>query len=129
MQSAAPTAWFWPWLVVYMAQVTSHSRALSSLRPQESQRWAHSIPSLLSLKGHIHLQGKGSLTFSKVQLCFAVTESCYVSDAFTAAAQNRYILFLSQQLLEEMPLQAAFSGSSQFLPSPWPQDKANAQFY
>lgn len=87
------------------------------------------MPSLISLKGHIHLQGKRSLTFSKVQQCFAVTESCCNSAAFAPAAQNHYILFLSQQLLEEMPLQGAFSGSSQFLTSPWPQDKANAQFY
>lgn len=28
-----------------------------------------------------------------------------------------------------MPLQPTFSGSSLFLPSPWTQNKANAQFY
>lgn len=87
--------------------------------------WAHSIPPFS--EGTHPSPGKGiSSHISKDQLSHRAVA---ISGAFTAAAQNHCILFMSQQLLEKMHLFLGVCRSGQFLPSPWPQDKDSVQFY
>lgn len=87
-----------------------------------------SCPSLLptdtSISGGRGLLSHFQRTNNGLQSWWAVA-----SLTLSLLQQRNYILFLCYQLLEETPLQAPLSGSSQLLPSPWPQDKATAQLY